>query len=215
MKRIINWFIIDVFFMFTAVIGAIVSAATSGRSHGGGGGGGGSYGGGHGHASYATPTRTKTIILKKGKRAHSLSLSIYIYLFQRNSCWPVESRKYTRTNWIFGCYAFYLVRRFHCTLHCNSIITLSHWFWFHFVLLFFFSLINICVERFIIVIIYLTKKKFKWNLTYILFVVWIKWKRKLTYFTYHTNRYVILISIYIGILNWKKKIKRKFRFFVD
>lgn len=62
---------IDYRFLFcsSAVIGAIVSAATSGRSHGGGGGGGGSYGSGHGHSSYATPTRTKTIILKKGMQS--------------------------------------------------------------------------------------------------------------------------------------------------
>lgn len=55
-----NYKLIYYQFLFKAVIGAIVSAATSGRSHGGGG----SYGGGH--ATYATPTRTKTIILKKG-----------------------------------------------------------------------------------------------------------------------------------------------------
>lgn len=51
-----------IYYRFLAVIGAIVSAATSGRSHGGGGG----YGHGGGHSSYAAPTRTKTIILKKG-----------------------------------------------------------------------------------------------------------------------------------------------------
>lgn len=64
------------------MIGAIVSAATSGRSHGGGGGGGGgSYAGGHG--SYATPTRTKTIILKKGMAIHSHVRTLKLQ-------WPVE-----------------------------------------------------------------------------------------------------------------------------
>lgn len=60
---------------FSAVIGAIVSAATSGRSHGGGGGGGGGYG--HGGHSYAAPTRTKTIILKKGM-PFSFAFDVYL-----------------------------------------------------------------------------------------------------------------------------------------
>lgn len=59
-------------YCFLAVIGAIVSAATSGRSHGGGIGGHG-----HGHASYAAPTRTKTIILKKGTQFGAFNLKFY------------------------------------------------------------------------------------------------------------------------------------------
>lgn len=222
MKRIINWFIIDCLLLISAVIGAIVSAATSGRSHGSGGGGG-SYGGGHGHASYATPTRTKTIILKKGM--HSFRCTFKFKLLILFASWTNENSHKQLNIW---CYAYLYNSSIPlCALTlivCVCFIVAPHrisiCFWFHII-----PFHSIPLNRFVVVFFFFTHKYFverykiyryhhmilKWNSAHFIRVR-IKWKPQI-YICLRTYRYRgIDIDIDIGILNGRKK---KISVFVD